>query len=81
MNPDSGCNAAFTFKHIKLCLWAKKKGGEILNVQLLPHPRVTDTTAVIAPTGIKPLYPRSFPKSICRAEEKKSLFFFLLLLN
>lgn len=76
MNPGSGCNAAFTFKHIKLCLLAKKKGGEILNVQLLPHPRVTDTTAVIAPTGIKPLDPRSFPKSICRAEEITFFFFF-----
>lgn len=77
MNPDSGCNAAFIFKHIKLCLWAKKKGGEILNVELLPYPRVT-TTTVFGSTGIKPFYPRSFPKSICGAEEI-TLFFFLLL--
>ena len=72
MSTDSRCNAAFIFKHIKLCVWAKKKGGEILNVQLLPHPRVTGTTTpAIASPGIKPLYARSFTKSICEGEEKK----------
>lgn len=44
----------------------------MLNVQLLPHPRVTDTTAAVtASTGIKSLCPRIFIKFICRAEENK----------